>query len=300
MENEAEAMLKVYSQFQILIPADGREGAAHPGEDGMYVEALLKSYIQKFLPSGLEALTGFILRPAVKTGSGKKERAGDQDSHSSQLDIIVYDSANFPVFLRMGDHVIVPPEGVIGVISVKKNLYFSQLDQEIKALEQVGKLCTGRNAGNQEVKGPFLALVSMDTKENGTADKQGEKIFAHLSKIFCQKGKNRYDWMPGYVGALNRWSVYKTGPKKDPPEKEKEEKERERKAEYLLFEHKENEKYLGFQLIISGLLAVYYDKTRGNERRLGFGYFGSGRGCDKRLGYIPYEKEHGDRNMEKR
>lgn len=73
MENEAEAMLKVYSQFQILIPADGREGAAHPGEDGMYVEALLKSYIQKFLPSGLEALTGFILRPAVKTGSGKRK-----------------------------------------------------------------------------------------------------------------------------------------------------------------------------------------------------------------------------------
>ena len=38
-------------QFQVLIPADGREGAAHTGEDGMYVEALLKSYIQKFLPA---------------------------------------------------------------------------------------------------------------------------------------------------------------------------------------------------------------------------------------------------------
>lgn len=30
MENEAEAMLKVYSQFQILIPADGREGRPIP------------------------------------------------------------------------------------------------------------------------------------------------------------------------------------------------------------------------------------------------------------------------------
>ena len=43
VENEAEAMLKTYRQFQVLIGlADGREGAAHPGEDGMYVEALLK------------------------------------------------------------------------------------------------------------------------------------------------------------------------------------------------------------------------------------------------------------------
>ena len=118
VENEAEAMLKTYRQFQVLIPADGREGAAHTGEDGMYVEALLKSYIQKFLPAGLEVMTGFILRPAVKTGSGKKERAGDRDAHSSQLDLIIFDSASYPVFLRMGDHAIVPPEGVIGVRSI--------------------------------------------------------------------------------------------------------------------------------------------------------------------------------------
>lgn len=144
VENEAEAMLKTYRQFQILIPAEGREGAAHPGEDGMYVEALLKSYLQKFLPAGLEVMTGFILRPAVKTGSGKKERAGDRDAHSSQLDLIIFDSGSYPVFLRMGEHAIVPPEGVIGVISVKKNLYLSQLEQEINALKQAGRLCTGK------------------------------------------------------------------------------------------------------------------------------------------------------------
>lgn len=189
VENEAEAMLKTYRQFQVLIPADGREGAAHPGEDGMYVEALLKSYIQKFLPAGLEVMTGFILRPAVKTGSGKKERTGDRDAHSSQLDLIIFDSASYPVFLRMGDHAIVPPEGVIGVISVKKNLYFSQLEQEINALKQAGRLCTGKNALDQEVKGPFLALAAMDTKESDTAARQGEKVFASLDRIFCQEGK---------------------------------------------------------------------------------------------------------------
>ena len=134
MENEVEAMLKTYEQFQILIPAEGKNGAAHPGEDGIYVEALLKGYIEKFLPKGLEVLTGFILRPAVKTGRGKSERRKDADAHSSQLDLIIYDSASYPVFLRMENHVIVPPEGVIGVISVKKNLYFSQVDEELSLI----------------------------------------------------------------------------------------------------------------------------------------------------------------------
>lgn len=295
VENEAEAMLKTYRQFQILIPAEGREGAAHPGEDGMYVEALLKSYLQKFLPAGLEVMTGFILRPAVKTGSGKKERAGDRDAHSSQLDLIIFDSGSYPVFLRMGEHAIVPPEGVIGVISVKKNLYLSQLEQEINALKQAGRLCTGKNALDQEVKGPFLALVAMDTKESDTAERQGEKVFAGLDRVFCQEGKNRYDWLPGYIGVLSRWSVCKSGPKREQPGKKA-----KKQADYIFFEHREHENYLGFQKIIGGLLSVYYDRTRGNEKRLGFEYFASGRGYDKKLGSISYVKEHGDFNMEKK
>jgi len=44
-------------------------------------------------------------------------------------------------------------------------------------------------------------------------------------------------------------------------------------------------------------LNVYYDKTRGNERRLGFALLSSGRGYDEKLGEIPYQKEHGDRKL---
>ena len=32
--NEMQAMLDTYKQFQILIPAENRNGAAHNGEDG--------------------------------------------------------------------------------------------------------------------------------------------------------------------------------------------------------------------------------------------------------------------------
>ena len=74
-------------------------------------------------------LTGFILRPAVKTGTSNKSRKSETDQHSTQLDIIVYDSHHYPIFQRFGDNVIVPPEGVIAIISVKKK--FNAINEQI-------------------------------------------------------------------------------------------------------------------------------------------------------------------------
>ena len=84
------------------------------------------------------------------------------------------------------------------------------------------------------------------------------------------------------------------------PQKRADRKKDKKQADYFLFEHREHENYLGFQKIIAGLLSVYYDRTRGNEKRLGFEYFASGRGYDKKLGSIPYVKEHGDLNIGKK
>jgi hypothetical protein len=93
--NEMQALLDTYKQFQVLIPAKNRNGADHNGEDGRYVETLIREYLKRYLPKDLEVLTGFILRPAVKTGLKNKCRQDQQDMHSTQLDIIVYDSANY-------------------------------------------------------------------------------------------------------------------------------------------------------------------------------------------------------------
>lgn len=43
-------------------------------------------------------LTGFILRPAVKTGKDNRKRRKEKDSNSTQLDIIIYNSAKYPIF----------------------------------------------------------------------------------------------------------------------------------------------------------------------------------------------------------
>lgn len=286
LENEAEAMLQTYRQFEVLIPAKVRNGAGHPGEDGMYVEALLRSYIKKYIPRGLEVLTGFILCPAVKENSGRKGRADDRDKHSTQLDIIIYDTEHYPVYLRMEDHVVVPPEGVLAVISVKKNMYISQVEDEIEALKAAGMLCTGKDKEGREIRGPFLSLVAMDSAMKCGAEEQGEKVFRCLEKRFAEHGKNRYDWFPGYIGVLSQWSVCRGKPKKE-----------KKAAEYMLFKHGEKEAYFGFQMILNGILSVYYAKSRGNDRTLGFTSFESGRGYDKSLGFIPYVKERGDRKI---
>ena len=90
LSNEMQAMLDVYKQFQILIPAENRNGAAHNGEDGRYVETLIRECLKRYLPKDLEVLTGFILRPAVKTGLKNRNRKNDEDRHSTQLDILFY------------------------------------------------------------------------------------------------------------------------------------------------------------------------------------------------------------------
>jgi len=86
---EVDALIATYRQFETLIPSQEHKGSAHNGEDGRFVEDLLREYLSKYLPKGLEILTGFILRPAVKTGTTGKERKYDLDKNSSQLDIIV-------------------------------------------------------------------------------------------------------------------------------------------------------------------------------------------------------------------
>lgn len=44
--NEIRALLDTYKQFQVLIPAKDKNGADHNGEDGRYVEILLREYLK--------------------------------------------------------------------------------------------------------------------------------------------------------------------------------------------------------------------------------------------------------------
>lgn len=269
--NEMQAMLDTYKQFQVLIPAENRNGAAHNGEEGRYVETLIREYLKRYLPKDLEVLTGFILRPATKTGINNKSRKNENDSHSSQLDILIYDTGRYPVFQRFGENVIVPPEGVIGIISVKKKLYERDIEHEVKMLKNASKLCRCVNNSGQAMRGPYLALVSMDSFEKKNKSTQ-QWIFEKIVKTYSKE--DYFDDLVGYIGSFNNWSIFKKRPKK------------ENIGEYIYFKHSTEEQHLGFQFLLTGILSVYYDKTRNNISRPGFTAFPSYRVQDENLGNI--------------
>lgn len=275
--NEAKSLLNTYKQFETLVPSSTGAGADHAGEDGRFVEELIRGCLRRYLPASLEVLTGFIVRAAVKTGKKGRERDADKDAHSSQLDIIVYDSAHFPIFQRFGDNVVVVPEGVVGIISVKKTLRGLDIGQECSALTDAARLCQNIQGKKGDARrGPFLAVIAANTEIEKERLGTLEWVFREIQKGAKAKNTQTFDELVGYVGVLARWSIFK----RRPAEKF------DNKAYYIGFEHKSDEEHLGLQFLLTGLLSAYYDHSRNSIARPGFTAFPPNRPHDKKLGSI--------------
>lgn len=281
---EVDALVATYRQFETLVPSQEHQGSAHHGEDGRFVEELLREYCSKYIPKGLEVLTGFILRPAVKTGTKGKERKDELDANSSQLDIIVYDSERYPIFQRFGNSVIVPPEGVVAIISVKKHLNDGDIVKECQALWEASKLCKTQHSNNKDdkVRGPFLALVTMESKIDKKRVENLDWIFSKVVEAYGSDDKPTFDDLIGYIGSLSEWSLFKRRPSG----------KKVSKAKFISLVHADGESHLGLQFILTGILSVFYDESRRNIRRPGFTAFPSGRNIEKNLGEIEC---HGER-----
>ena len=286
LANEARSLLTVYRQFQTLLPDEQQDAASHKGEDGRYVESLVKSFLSKFLPQGLEVFSGFIYRPAVKTGTNDRGRKGEKDAHSTQLDIIVYDRANYPVFQQFENNAIVPPEGVVAIISVKKKFHDQDFCKELNALKEASALCrqtSGTGKEKVKVRGPFLCMVAMDSVDKVESD-IAQWIFDNaIYSAYENDDALKFDDMVGLVTNLGKWSIFKTRPEYVTSKKSD---KKTLHANYISFYHKKDEEHLGLQFLLSGILSVYYDETRNRRKRPGFTAFPSGRKRDRTLGYI--------------
>lgn len=269
---EAESLLRRYRQFATLLPSETSAGAAHRGEDGRFVESLIRSYLAHLLPTSLEVASGFILRPAVKTGSNGRERSGESDRHSQQLDIIVFDSANYPVFQRFAGNAVVPPEGVIAIISVKKTLRAQDVTPECEALRTAARLCHCLDAFRNQVRGPFLALVGMTAGEKKPSP---TSIFSGIRQAYLVGEKPTFDEVVGYVGAIDEFSVFKSRPTSKMISA----------AQFVLNPHHSNGHW-ALQFILSGILSVFYDRSRNRRRRPGFSSFPLERPGKHELGSI--------------
>ena len=276
--NDATSMWSLHHQFETLLPkasATGTAGASHPAEDGRFVEELVRGFLRKHLPSGLEVLTGFILRPAVKTGKNARGRSSEKDSHSGQLDIIVYDHARYPILERFGDSAIVIPEGVIGVISIKKTLRPGNVKAECEALSRVGALCSGlAGPSGTPMRGPFLAIFGIkDAFLKAKNPLQG--IFKEIKRGANKDQNLTFDHLVGYVGTLEAHSVIKGRATKDPE-----------RASFRGFRHGAPDRHLPLQFLLSGLLSVIYDETRTALKRPGLTAFPSQMPEGANLGFI--------------
>lgn len=278
---EMDALVQTYRQFELMIPAPTGEGAHHRGEDGRFVEDLIREYLRRYLPRDLEVLTGFILRPAVKTGEDGTERKAAADCHSTQLDIIVFDSGVYPIFQRFGDSVIVPPEGVVAILSVKKHLNDSDIELECGKLFDAASLCKTLYSNDpcHKVRGPFLSLIGVKSKIEKKNTETLDWIFKEMECAYAKKSGVSFDQLIGFLGALDSWSIFKRRPNMN-----------QKAATFIGFKHSDEEAHLGLQFMITGILSVYYDKTRRNVRRPGFTAFPKGRPYDRKLGEIPYER----------
>ncbi|MDC7812839.1 DUF6602 domain-containing protein [Sphingomonas koreensis] len=268
---EADTLLRRYKVIETLLPHHKTSGAAHRGEEGRYIEALVRTFLNKHLPASLRAVSGFILCPATKTGVQNVARVTEfPDRHSSQLDIIVYDMDAYPVFERFEEFCIVPPEGVIGVISVKKTLLAQDLADEISALKGAADLC--RAAGR---RGPFTALLAFAAKEANDA-KLNKRIFTAVRAAHTDAA---FDPMVNEISVLGRTCVFKT----------RIDNGGDAGARYIAVDCR-TETHIPLQRLLQSLMSVYYDPTRMDEkRRPGFASFRQRTFADaSELGHIPH------------
>lgn len=271
-EIEAEVLHRRFLVLQTLLPSSTGSGAAHKGEEGRYVETLVRDFLNRHLPSQLLAMSGFIVRPSTKTGVENLERVeSETDSHSTQLDVIIYDVANYPVFERFEEFCIVPPEGVIGVVSVKKTLRKSEIAKEIRALSAVVELC--RLHGRRS---PYIGLFSFQASESTTEAEEVFKVIRPDLEGQC------FDAMVNEITVIDRYVIFKWRLKDSPTGK----------VRYVNVDCR-NKKHVAIQRMIQSVLGVYYDETRGQTReRPGFVSFEKGTfGSSPVLGDVSYKNE---------
>lgn len=270
---EATTLLERYRIIETLLPRPSARGAAHPGEEGRYIESLLRSFLNKHLPKNLRAVSGFVLCPATKTGIQNLERVTEHhDRHSSQTDIIIYDFDAYPIFEKFEEFCIVPPEGVIGLVSVKKTLYRKDIEGEIGALKQAADLCFQRNR-----RGPYTGLFAFSSDDEND-DALNRRIFEAIQRTHLGQS---FDAMLNEASVLARTCIFKN----------RIEHGRDHSAKYVAVDCRQ-EPHIALQRLLQSLLSVYYDETRGSgKQRPGFVSFRKRTFADSpELGLVAYAR----------
>lgn len=156
-----------YNKYQISISDEltsikdrVRNFIKHWPEDGRYKEEILKDIIANRLPSFAKCGTGFVIN--------------NYNEVTSQIDIIIY-NCEIPLLFKKGNFVIVPSDGVLGIIEVKSNIRKQNLDEIMMKSHRNGEII-----GNQIFNGIFA--YDCDFRE--ALNNRKVSIFKELESIF--------------------------------------------------------------------------------------------------------------------
>lgn len=202
--DEIDSIAIRYKRFEAFIPSSSTLGSAHKEDDGKFEEELIRIYLKKYLPKGIEVFISSIFRLVVKKGSIGKERKKESHKHSTQLDII-----NYPILQRVGYGVLVLLERVQDIISVKKHLYRADIKKEYQILHNTTSLCNipYSDISNEE---KFRCLfTSLRSKIRGNKEKKLKWIFSEIEKVHTRKNELIFERLINYIGALDDLSILK-------------------------------------------------------------------------------------------
>jgi len=125
---------------------------------GVFREGLLKSFLTEHLPHAVSIDSGFIY-------------GFEEVENSKQLDIIIWDSLRNSAVYKTREFVIVPPESVIAVISVKSNMEPSDIKDGLDNLFSIFPLeFAYRNFPFREGDSLCLPIAKFIVSYNGPAN----------------------------------------------------------------------------------------------------------------------------------
>lgn len=147
-------------------------------KEGEYKEAILRSMIRQYIPKKYTVGTGFIV--------GKEN---EKLKCSKQIDVLIFDSTNYPTILSEGDDFyIVEPDCVRAIIEVKTKIdYTNKLMNTIHRMNDLGYFVY--NYSNENRKDVlFVGIFSFEGYEYESYDEKNIKsLVKRIEKLFHNK-----------------------------------------------------------------------------------------------------------------
>lgn len=155
-------------------------GTSQAYSSGIFRESLIRDFLKRILPKSVSVDSGFIY------GFDKAET-------SRQIDIIIWDSSKYGSIFQTSEFVVVPPESVIAIITVKSNMNNSDIESGLHNLSSVIDLDLQfrRSRIDKENKHIFRPIRKYFISYKGTTSKKKtkEKISKYYRDLFLQNQK---------------------------------------------------------------------------------------------------------------